>query len=144
VSDAPAPAATPAPAPREARWGRAVLAGLLAEVATIALIVAAVTAYRFSGASGLSVDAFGARAGAVLGPLGGVVFTFLFARWVVRGLRERAVAHGLVVAAGAIALHVAGAVGAHGGYHAVAAAADALKLAAGALAGYLAQRRATA
>jgi hypothetical protein len=125
------------------RWGRALSAGILAELATIVLIVLVVTLYRVvqpARAPG-DVEAFGARAGAVLGPLGGAVFTFLFALWVARGVRTQRIAHGLMVAVGAIALHLAGALATPDGYRPLYVMADALKLAAGALAGYVAQRR---
>jgi hypothetical protein len=125
-------------------WLRALLYGLLAEFATILTIVLVVTLYRFLIARGLSVEeytAFSERTGAVVGPIAGVIYTFIFAGLLMRRVSRDWVAHGVVVAVGAIALSIGGSLA---GHHTVPAAyllASALKLAAGALAGLLAARR---
>ena len=132
-------AATEVPA-RRGRWLRAVAYGLLAEVATIITIVVVVVVYRQVLAKGLSeaeYTAFGERAGGLLGLLAGTIFTFLFARLLMRKLSWHFVAHGLVVAAAAIALSVGGSIAGHHGVPTAYVWASALKLAAGALAGFL-------
>ena len=113
------------------RWVRAFLAGIAAEVLTIVTIVIATKVFHVNMET----------AGVVLGAGGGVVFTFLMALWALRAIQDRYVAHGLVVAVGAVALHVIGLSGAPGGFRPIYLIADILKLAAGALAGVLVARR---
>src|SRR5947209_15651266 len=112
------------------RWLRALLAGIAAEVLTIVTIIVATKAFHVNTET----------AGLVLGAGGGVVFTFLMALWALRGIRDRYVAHGLLVAAGAVTLHLIGLSGAPGGFRPIYLGADALKFGAGALAGVLAAR----
>ena len=133
---------SPTPA-RSDRWLRAILYGLLAEVATIITIVIIVTAYRYAispGQADAVYEAFGERTGGWVGIIGGTLYVFLFARLVMRRLLERQVAHGVVVAVAAIALSVGGSLAGHRGVPMGYLAASALKLAAGALAGFLASR----
>jgi hypothetical protein len=114
--------------------------GFLAEAATVVTIILIVTAYHFAFARGLSdadYAAFGARTGEIVGIIGGTLYTYLFARLLMRVVRGRFVAHGVVVALTAIAFSAAGSIA---GHHAVPPAyllASVLKLAAGALAGFL-------
>jgi len=75
--------------------------GLLAEIATILTIVLIVLAYRYVFARGVSdadYAAFGARVGEIVGIIGGTIYTYLFARLLMRRLSDRFVAHGVVVA----------------------------------------------
>ena len=131
---------SPQSAPRTDRWLRAVGYGLLAEVATIVTIIAVVLFYRFVFARGHS-DAdyivFAQKAGALLGVIGGTIYVYLFARALMRRLAARFIGHGVVVAIAAIAFSVAG----HQGVPRAYLLASALKLAAGALAGWLASGR---
>ena len=132
-------AATEVPA-RKDRWARAVAYGLLAEVATIITIVVVVVVYKQVVATGLSeaeYAAFGERVGGLLGLVAGTIFTFIFARMLMPRLSWHFVAHGLVVAAAAIALSVGGSMLGHRGVPAAYLWASALKLVAGALAGFL-------
>jgi hypothetical protein len=122
------------------RWLRAFLYGLLAEIATIVTIIAIVLLYRYVLAKDLTdadYAAFGTRTGEMVGIIGGTVYTFLFARLVTRKLAARRIAHGIVVAVAAIALSVGGSLAGHHGLPAGYLLATILKLAAGALAGYL-------
>ena len=131
-------------APTKNRWLRAFAYGLLAEVATIITIIVIVMLYRFVLARGLSkteYDAFGAQVGAIVGPVGGTIWVFVFARLLMRRLESRWVAHGIVVAIGAIVLSVAGSIAGHQGVPAGYVLASILKLIAGPAAGYLAARR---
>jgi hypothetical protein len=132
---------------RSDRWLRAFAYGLLAEAATIVTIIIVVVAYKRWVAPGLS-DAqyalFGERAGGVLGLIAGTIYTFLFARSLMPRLSERFVEHGLVVAAAAVAFSVGGSLAGHHGVPNAYILASALKLAAGALAGFLFARPARA
>jgi len=131
--------------PTRDRWLRAIAYGLLAEVATIITIIVIVMLYRFVIARGLSdaeYMAFGGRVGTIVGPIGGAIYVFIFARLLMRRIETRWVAHGILVATGAIALSVAGSIAGHQGVPSGYIAASALKLIAGAAAGFLASRRA--
>jgi hypothetical protein len=134
---------TDIPARRD-RWLRAVGYGLLAEIATIVTIIAFVKAYRYMfvrGQSDAFYAAFDAHAGATIGVVGGTLYTFLFARLLMRRLTSRFVAHGLVVALTAVAFSIAGSIAGHHGVPGAYMLASVLKLAAGALAGFLAAKR---
>lgn len=128
--------------PRD-RWSRAFGTGLIAEIATIIMIVLTVMIYKWRVApTAAEYTAFGQRAGAIIGPLGGAVFTFLFAYLLMRKITSRFVAHGVVVAIGAVALSIAGSLAGHGGIPAGYVLASALKLVAGSLAGVVYSRTA--
>jgi hypothetical protein len=125
------------------KWLRSFGVGLLAEIATIVLIVLTVTLYKATGArTAAEIATFSGEVGALIGGVGGAVMVFLFARWITRRVPERWVAHGMVVAAGAIVLHLLGLLGAPGGFQPIYAAADLLKVAAGAYAGFVSGRSA--
>jgi hypothetical protein len=72
----------------------------------------------------------------------GSLFTFLIGFWRASRQPDRYVGHGLSVAAGAIALHLATARGGGQTLTAIHVVADVLKLVAGVVAGAAAQRRA--
>ena len=133
----------PAPARTDA-WLRAVAYGLLAEISTILTIIAVVTLYRYVFAVGRppsEYEAFGKRAGMIVGITAGTLYTFLFARLLMRRLTVQHIAHGIVVALGAIALSVGGSLAGHQGLPSGYGIASVLKLAAGAIAGALAAGR---
>jgi hypothetical protein len=128
---------------RSDRWLRAIAYGLLAEIATILTIIAVVMIYRYMLARGhtdLEYAAFGEQVGAIIGVVGGTIYTFLFARLLMRRLSSHHVAHGIVLALAAVALSVGGSIAGHQGVPAAYLLASALKLAAGALAGFMATR----
>ena len=125
---------------RRDRWLRAVGYGLLAEVLTVLTIIAIVMSYRFLFARGLSdadYAAFGMHTGKTVGTVGGMLFTFFCARQLMLRLRRRFVEHGLVVAVAAIAFSVGGSLAGHHGLPDGYLLASVLKLAAGALAGFV-------
>jgi hypothetical protein len=129
--------------PRRDHWIRAVGYGLLAEVSTIITIIAIMMVYRYVIAKGLSdadYAAFGERVGGIVGIVGGTIYTFLFARLLMRRVAARHLAHGVVVALAAIALSVGGSLAGHHGVPAGYIVATILKLVAGATAGVLAAR----
>ena len=128
---------------RSDHWLRAIGYGLLAEISTIITIVVVVTLYRYVFVRGLTVaeyDTFGERVGALVGIVGGTLYTFLFAQRLMRNVSARFVAHGIVVALTAIALSVGGSIAGHHGVPSGYILASALKLVVGALAGFLAAR----
>jgi hypothetical protein len=127
------------------RWLRAVGYGLLAEVATIVTIVVIVMLYQYAIARGLTDSeyaAFGERVGAVVGIVGGTLYTFIFAQRLMRRVSTRFIAHGIVVALAAVALSVGGSIAGHHGVPSGYLIASALKIIAGALAGFLAMKKA--
>jgi nucleoside permease NupC len=126
------------------RWLRAGGYGLLAEFATIVTIIAITVLYRNAFARGLTEPAyaaFNARTGAIIGIVGGTVYTFLYARRLMRRISARFIVHGIVVAVAAIALSVLGSIAGHRGVPPAYILASALKLAAGVLAGFLAAKQ---
>lgn len=126
------------------RWLRAIGYGLLAEVATIITIVVIVMLYRYAIARGLTESdytAFGERVGAVVGIVGGTLYTFIFAQRLMRRVSTRFVAHGIVVALAAVTLSVGGSIAGHHGVPSGYMIASCLKIIAGALAGFLATKR---
>lgn len=128
---------------RRGHWLRAIGYGLLAEVSTIVTIIAIVMIYRYVIARGLTDVAyteFGEQVGAIVGIAGGALYTFIFARFLMRYVTAGFVAHGIVVALAAIALSVGGSIAGHHGVPAAYLWASALKLVAGVLAGILASR----
>jgi hypothetical protein len=132
---------------RPNRWLRAIGYGFLAELATVLTIILIVSVYRFVVARALpdaEYSAFGMRTGEIVGVVGGTLYTFLFARRLTRLLDSRFVAHGVLLALTAIAFSIGGSIAGHQGVPSAYVLASILKLAAGALAGFLAARRATA
>ena len=135
------------PTARSNRWLRAVGYGILAELSTIVTIVVVVVVYKVAIARDLTeaqYAAFGERVGAILGVVAGTVFTFVLAALLMHRLTERYVAHGLVVALTAVAFSVTGSIAGHHGVPGAYLLASALKIAAGALAGFLVTRRSLA
>ena len=131
---------------RKSRWLRAVAYGFLAELTTVLTIILIVEAYTHFVAPGLaSADyaALGQRVGGIVGTIGGTLYTYLFARLVMLGLSTRFVVHGIVVALTAITFSVAGSIAGHQGVPSGYLLASLLKLAAGALAGFLYSRSAS-
>ena len=128
---------------RENRWGRAAGYGFLAELATILTIILIVQVYvRFfrSGLTSADFLALGKRVGGIVGPVGGTLYTYFFARLLMRRVATRFVAHGVVVALTAIAFSIAGSIAGHQGVPAAYLLASVLKLAVGTLAGFLYSR----
>ena len=128
------------------RWLAALGYGLLAEVCTIVTIIFIALVYKFGVARGLSdaaYDAFNQKMGAAVGIVFGTLFTYLFARMVVRRLSGNFIAHGFVVAATAIVVSLSGSIAGHHGVPSGYVLASILKLAAGWFAGFQAGKPAT-
>ncbi len=117
--------------------------GFLAEFATVLTIILIVQVYAHFVVRGLTdadYAALGQRVGIIVGTVGGTFYTYLFARSVARRVANRFIAHGVVVAVAAIAFSVAGSIAGHHGVPSGYVLASVLKLAAGALAGFLYSR----
>lgn len=128
---------------RKYRWLMAIGCGLLAEIVTIITIVLVVLLYQYIFDRGLTkadYTAFGQRVGAIIGPIGGTLYVFIFARRLMPRVSSAFVAHGIVVALAAIALSVGGSIVGHQGVPAGYTLASALKIIAGASAGFLYER----
>lgn len=126
------------------RWLRAVGYGLLAEISTIVTIIAITMLYRYVFVRGLTQSAYAAfneRTGAIVGIVGGTLYSFLFARRLMPRISAAFIAHGIVVAVAAIALSVLGSIVGHHGVPSAYILASALKLGAGALAGLMAAKQ---
>jgi hypothetical protein len=124
-----------------------VLYGFLAEFATVLTIIVIVMMYRYLFARPASpgdVAAFGVRTGQLVGIVGGTFYTFILARQLMARLSDNFIPHGVVVALTAIAFSVGGSILGHRGVPAGYGLASALKLLAGALAGFLERKRTTA
>ena len=123
---------------RSDRWLRAIGYGLLAEVSTVLTIILVTVLYKYLFSRGLpdaQYVAFNERVGEVVGIVGGTLFTYLFARRLMRHLSSRFIAHGVVLALVAIALSVGGSIAGHHDVPRAYILASALKLAAGVFAG---------
>ena len=124
---------------RSDRWLRAIGYGLLAEISTVVTIILVTVLYKYVFSRGLPdarYVAFNDRVGEVVGVIGGTLFTFLFARRLMRQLSSRFVAHGIVVALVAVALSVGGSIAGHHDVPRAYILASVLKLAAGVFAGW--------
>jgi peptidoglycan/LPS O-acetylase OafA/YrhL len=112
-------------------------------MATIVTIILVVLLHQYILARGLTeadYTAFGQRVGAIIGPFGGTLYVFIFARRLMPRIASGFVAHGIVVALAAIALSIAGSIAGHHGVPAGYVLASALKIIAGASAAYLYER----
>jgi hypothetical protein len=82
--------------------------------------------------------------GATIGIVGGAYYVYLYARWIGSYLLRAFIAHGLVVAAAAIVLHLLTSIGTEKPFDLLHVGADAAKLLAGVLGGYVASKAAAA
>lgn len=124
-------------------WLRALGYGFLAEFTTVITIILIVQVYsRFfvRGLTDAEFAALGERVGMTVGTIGGTLYTYIFSRLLMPALAGRFIEYGIVVALTAIAFSVSGSVAGHHGVPAGYILASLLKLAAGALAGFLYSR----
>jgi hypothetical protein len=129
---------------RSNRWLRAVWFGFLAEFSTVLTVIVIVVAYTrfFTPDPPHLINAdVGERIGGIVGITAGTLYTFLFARLLMLLLTRRFVEHGVVVALTAIAFSIGGSLAGHHGVPLLYVPASILKLAAGALAGFLAAKQ---
>lgn len=122
------------------RLGRVIGYGILAEVATIAVIMLTVTVYSRFIAAGVPDD-FAQRVPAVLGPLGGIVFTLIAAMLASRSLTDRIRLHGALVGVITAALTVPMIFQGSPSDRPLYLAAITLKIVAGVMGGALSERR---
>jgi hypothetical protein len=115
------------------------LFGLLAEIAT-GLVIGIGMGITRGGGMPSNPNDFPAWV-PIVAIVAGTVFTFLIAFWRASRQQDRRVAHGLAVAAGAVLLHLATALGGGQTQTGLQILEDLLKFVAGAGAGAVAQRR---
>jgi uncharacterized membrane protein len=115
------------------------LFGLVAEIATGLVIGAGMAITRGSAMPSSSAEL--PSWVAVVAMVAGSLFTFLFGLWRASRHNDRPVAHGLLVAAGAVMLHLVSSLGAGRPFTAAHIVGDLLKLAAGVAAGETVRRR---
>lgn len=123
---------------RSDHWLRAIGYGLLAEISTIVVIILVSVLYKYAFSRGLpdaQYIAFDERVGEILGIVGGTLFTYLFARRLMRHLSDNFIAHGVVLALVAVALSVGGSIAGHHDVPRAYILASVLKLGAGIFAG---------
>jgi hypothetical protein len=133
---------TESPARRD-RWLRAVWSGFLAEFSTVLTVIVIVQGYiHFFSPDPLHISpAVAEQIGGIVGTAAGTLYTYLFARLLMLLLTRRFVEHGLIVALTAIAFSVGGSIAGHHSVPLLYVLASILKLAAGALAGFLAAKQ---
>lgn len=126
----------------DARWIRAFFFGLLAEFATIVTIILIVTVHSVANGGPMmdTTSRFATVWGATIGIVGGAFYVYLFSRWIGSLVSRNFIAHGIVVAVAAAAFHILTALGSAEHVGALQYGADALKIAAGALGGWVASR----
>ena len=126
------------------RWLKVIGAGLLAEIATIIVIVLVVAIYNFtigSGQTETQKQAFAAQAGFYIAPIASILLTFLLAFWVGRKVESKIVLHGTLVGVVATLLSVGFIFAAQPEARLMYIASYILKLLSGYAGGVFAQRR---
>jgi len=127
------------PAKRD-RWVLAIGYGLLAEIATIATIVAVMMLIKYASFQGMSdaeYAAIGTDVGGYIGVFGGAIYTYVFARRLMPRISAHFSEHGIVVALAAMTLSIVGSIVGHQGVPAAYIFASILKIVAGARAGFV-------
>jgi len=117
------------------RWGRIIVAAVLAEVAAIAAVVVAVA--LFGPDTQEAAEAYANRIARWLGPLAGACATFAGALIAAKPVPDRAVAHGVAVGCVIALIDVILLAGADASFEWLFVASDAARIAAGALGGWI-------
>jgi hypothetical protein len=126
------------------RFGRVIAFGVLAELATMLVIVVTLTIHSRVIAAGQSqdvIDDFARQVPAVLGPLGGILFTLVAAILATRPLADRIREHGAWVGVVSAAITLPMLIASTEADRPLYLAAIALKLVAGVMGGALSERR---
>ena len=126
------------------RFGRVVAYGVIAELATALIIVITLTVHSRIIAAGQPqsvIDDFARQAPAVLGPLGGILFTLVAALLATRPLTDRIREHGAWVGVVTAAITLPMLIASTPADRPLYLAAIALKLVAGVMGGALSERR---
>ena len=95
---------------RDIRWGRVVLAALMAEAGVILIISAVFLVYRFwiaPGRTAAEYQEFGQLAGYYVAPIGSALTTFLSVLWATRPLKSDFVLNGLLIGVAGVLLTLA-------------------------------------
>ena len=126
------------------RFGRVIAFGVLAELATMLVIVVTLTIHSRVIAAGQPqdvIDDFARQVPAVLGPLGGILFTLVAAILATRPLTDRIREHGAWVGVVTAAITLPILIASTPADRPLYLAAIALKLVAGVMGGALSERR---
>jgi hypothetical protein len=125
------------------RWGRIVIAAVMSEVGVIAALFAGIAVYTWMNPSMSDAQSstLGEEVGYYVAPGAGAVTTFLAALWATRGLSSSLFAHGALVGIVSVLLTVGFIASARPDHRVMYVIAFALRLAAGCLAGAIAERR---
>lgn len=122
------------------RWLLAAGYGLLAELATIATIIAVVMLIKYASFQNLpeaEYASLGQNVGKYIGVYGGAIYTYIFARRLMPKIPSRFSEHGIVVALAATTLSIAGSIAGHQSIPSEYIFATLLKIIAGARAGFV-------
>jgi hypothetical protein len=117
------------------RWGRIIVAAVLAEVAAVAAVVLAVA--LFGPDTQEAAEAYAMKIARWLGPVAGACATFAGAIIVAKGAPDRALAHGVAVGCCIALIDAALLVGGGATFEWLFVASDAGRIAAGALGGWV-------
>jgi hypothetical protein len=126
------------------RWKRVIVAAVLSEAGVIAVLLAAIATYGSVVAPGMSAAEYrmlGQRLGYYLAPTAGALTTFLMALWVARKLESRYVANGVWVGVVSVILTSGFIFTARPEDRLMYGVAFVLRIVAGYLGGFVAQRR---
>jgi len=141
---------TTASLPREKgsgiRWKRVVLAAFLSEAGVIMVLLAVTTIYGFAIAPGRTdaeYQEFAEMAGYYVAPATGALMTFLSVLWVAMKLESNFIANGVLVGVVSVLLTVGFLFGARPEHRMMYVIAYILRIAAGYLGGFVAQKRST-
>lgn len=120
------------------RWLLAAGYGLLAELATIATIIAVVMPIKYASfLNQAQYASLGQNVGKYIGVYGGAIYTYIFARRLMPKIPSRFSEHGIVVALAATTLSIAGSIAGHQSVPSEYIFATLLKIIAGARAGFV-------
>lgn len=125
---------------RRYTWLRTIGYGLLAEIATIATIIAVMMLIKYASFQNMSdaeYASLGERIGKYIGVYGGAIYTYIFARRLMPRVSSRFSEHGIVVALAATTLSIAGSIAGHQSVPSEYIFATLLKILAGARAGFV-------
>jgi membrane glycosyltransferase len=121
------------------RWGRIILAAVVAEVAAIAALIAFVALCGPRDAA--AAKEFAERHGVWVGPIGGAVMCFLGGLLVARSVATNRILHGFLVGAATAVIDVALLIAAGAPFQLLFVASNVGRVMAGGLGGWAATRR---
>jgi hypothetical protein len=121
------------------RWRRIIAAAVVAEVATIAILVLLVAVFGPSDA--VAAEGYAVQLGQWVGPIGGATLCLLGGFWAARSSSTRRPLHGLLVGVAAAGIDVALLLASGASFQLLFVASNVGRVLAGALGGWAATRR---